>query len=194
MENISSETVLSIWNEFYKEIFGKKIDIPFVFVPEDKDYFDFPIIIIGIKIQELYDKCKELFSCRSLRDGDLDEMIISSRSREQTYVVWIRDRIEADEELKGLSAKDLSKRNISGITLEERLILELNYFWRTGNHLDIKSITLCSGSCYIDGGVPGVYYWQGCNQELRIIWCHPEYQHFSVRSRRVKQSLLPHFL
>ena len=58
------------------------------------------------------------------------------------YAIRVRDRVEADEELKNRSARDLQQQGILGITIEEREIFELKYFTETGQHLDIVNWTL----------------------------------------------------
>jgi hypothetical protein len=65
--------------------------------------------------------------------------------------------VEPDDATLGKSAKEADPE-MSGITLRERLLMEIIYFKETGNHLDIKGVTLCSGSRYSAGSVPGVYW------------------------------------
>jgi len=92
----------------------------------------------------------------------LDKIVISERTaKNSAYAVWFQNTVEADENLKNLSAYILKDKNIPGITLEERLLMELKYFKETGKHLDINNITLCAGSRYSDGGVPGVHWGVG---------------------------------
>jgi len=67
------------------------------------------------------------------------------------------DNVEADEEYKNMSANDLGEiKGFQGITLRERLLMEIQYFDKTGKHLDVDNITLCSGSRCSDGDVPYV--------------------------------------
>jgi hypothetical protein len=42
------------------------------------------------------------------------------------------------------------------ITLPERLLLGLGYYLTKGSHLDVRSVCLCLGSRYANGGVPTV--------------------------------------
>lgn len=56
-----------------------------------------------------------------------------------------------------------------GITLRERLFLELAYFTETGEHLDVTGYTICSGSRDSDGGVPGVY-WSADYRGVGVRW------------------------
>ncbi len=97
---------------------------------------------------------------------------------------YFLDTIEADENLKNKSANDLEKENIEGITLRERLIMELDYFERTGNHLDAENVTLCSGSRSSDGSVPYVY-WRTVLREVCVSWSRPSYSHSRLRARAV---------
>ena len=75
----------------------------------------------------------------------------------------VRERVEADKELKNRSANDLGGMKIPGITFTERAIYELKYHDETGKDLDIQNITLCSGSRGSVGRVPGVYWFSYCS-------------------------------
>jgi len=142
------ENFLSDWVNFYQEVFNLKVDLSGIKIPAKRKGFDRLIIVAqGMTPQKLYDKCKELFPCWKYTDKNLDEIVSSERtSKNDPYAVWFRDRVEADEELKNLSANQLKDRSILGITLEERFLYELKYFKETGKHLDIQNITLCAGS------------------------------------------------
>ncbi len=73
----------------------------------------------------------------------------------------------------GVSAKD-GDPQMKGITLRERLLMEIQYFKETGNHLDIKGWTICSGSRYSDGDVPYVCWYPG-NGGMYVGWCDVDY-------------------
>jgi len=177
-------TGLADWQAFYRDVFGFEVDLSGLVVPAKKKGFDRLIVVApGMTPQRLYDKCAELFPCW-WTDQNLDEVVRSERTATSgPYAVWFRDVVEADEDLKDLSAKDLEKKGIPGITLEERLLMELKYFKETGNHLDTENWTLCSGSRYSDGNVPGVY-WIPVYRELGVYWYHPENSDPYLRSRR----------
>lgn len=66
---------------------------------------------------------------------------------------------EPDQDTLGLSVNEFEKKFDSnlGITLRERLLLEISYFESTGKHLDVKGATFCSGSRNSVGSVPRVY-------------------------------------
>jgi len=176
-------TEITDWQQFYHDLFGLEIDLLGLSVPAKKKGFDRLVIVAqGMTLQRLYDNCVKLCPCWKWTDDDLDKIVQSERTaKDGTYAVWFRDVVEADEELKNLSANDLKEKGIPGITLEERLLMELKYFKETGNHLDIKSWTLCSGSRGSGGRVPGVGWGSG---GLRVGWYHPDGAYDCLRSRR----------
>jgi len=171
------------WQNFYRDTFGVEVDFSELRLPEKEEGFDRLIIVAqGMTPQRLYDKCKELFRCWKWADKNLDKIVNSERTAENgAYAVWFRDLVEADEDLKNLSADDLKAKDTPGITLEERLLMELKYFQETGKHLDIHNITLCADSRYSVGGVPVVDWWGG---ELRGFWDRPVGRGEGLRSRR----------
>ncbi|MDP3727241.1 MAG: hypothetical protein Q8R35_01225 [bacterium] len=173
------------WIKFYREVFGIELDFTGVHIPAARPGFNWPIVVVeGMTANRAYDECAKRFpSWRSTKD--LDEAVAGRNDRDPnaTYVVLVRDRIEADQELKNKSAEDLRRAKIAGVTLLERILLELWYFWKTGNHLDVQNVTLCSGSRDADGDVPCTR-WHG---EFRIgsVWCDPAYRTRDLRSRPV---------
>ena len=178
-------TGLADWQGFYRDLFGLEVDLSGLVVPAKKKGFDRLIVVAqGMTPQRLYDKCAELFPCWKWTDDDLDKIVQSERTaKDGAYTVWFRDVIEADEDLKNLSANDLAKKSIPGITLKERFLYELKYFKETGDHLDVVNWTLCSGSRYSDGGVPRVH-WGPVGRRLGVHWAHPESSGPGLRSRR----------
>lgn len=105
----------------------------------------------------LYAECQVLFPC--WKSDYLDLNAITSE-RKGNYTVYFKNVVEADEENKNLSADDIKAKGMKTITLEERLMLEIAYFKKTGKHLDIEILTLCTGSRGRDGDVPGAF-WRG---------------------------------
>ena len=184
-EKEDTSVLLADWQEFYRGLFGLEIDLSGLSVPGRKKGFDRLIVVAqGMTPQRLYDKCAEFFPCWKWADEDLDRVVQSERTaKDGTYAVWFREGVEADKDLKNLSANDLEKKLIPGITLEERLLMELKYFKETGGHLDIDSFTLCSGSRYSGGRVPGVC-WFPVRRWLRVGWFLPEDSAPHLRSRR----------
>lgn len=175
--------LIADWLIFYSDVFGVGADFSSLAIPAKRADFDRLLILAqGLTPQRLYDKCEELFPCWKWTDKNLDKIVTSDRSaKDSAYAIWVRDRVEADEELKNLSANDLKCQKISGITLEERLVYELKFFKETGKHLDIQNITLCAGSRCGAGCVSGVDWGDG---NLGVIWYGSVNASDELRSRQ----------
>ena len=178
------------WKQFYAEYFGLEDTETLMRdsqVPATKAGFGQLIVVQeGLTLNQVYTVCESKFKCWRYSD-DLDAYVTKNdRMPTKDYAVWIRDgRIEADEELKSLSANDLAKKKIAGITLLERLLYELFYFWKTKKHLDIdNNITLCSGSRRSDGSVPHVG-WHAGSRRVYVRWGRPSYSYSGLRARAV---------
>lgn len=106
----------------------------------------------------------------------------NDRTSKTAYAKRFRDRVEADEELnKNLSANQCVAQGIQGITLLERLLLELWYFFQTsGGHLDLQNVTLCAGS-RDDGGYVPYVHWSG--YKLEVDYYDPDYWSGGLRAR-----------
>lgn len=155
----SVDIILRGWQSFYDKYFGKAVDFSGLKFPDRKVGFDRSIIPVrSLTMNQVYDACATAFPCWRYTD-DLDSTV-SKNDRDPkngTYAIWIRDRVEADVELDDLSANMLAEQRVKGITLLERMLFELKYFSETGEHLDIKTWTLCSGSRDISDFVPRVH-------------------------------------
>lgn len=174
------------WEKFYRDL-GVAVDLSNLAVPKKQEGFDRLIVVAkGMTSQGAYNLCEKLFRCWKYTDESLDEVIIHEdrAAKNKSYAVWVRDRVEADEELAGKSFNDLANLKIPGITLTEREILEAKYFKETGKHLDISNWTLCSGSRNSDGGVPYAY-WDGIGREFCVYWAFPAFACGLLRSRQV---------
>ncbi len=144
---------------FYQEVLCLKVDFSSVEIGDDPGGFGWVMIVAqGLTLNQVWAKCRDRFPCSSDYGDDLDTKVPKNdRTSKTAYAKRLRNRVEADEELKNLSANDLTKQKIQGITLLERLLLELWYHWKTGGgHLDLLNWTLCSGSWGRGGCVPGV--------------------------------------
>lgn len=181
----TEEEQLSEWQRFYAEVFGDN-DVRSINpdMPPEKEGFNWLIVIRkGLTMNEVLKVMRTKFTV-SCRIGDnLDEGVpVNDRIADKDYVIRIRDRTEADEELKSRSAYFLLKENILTLTLLERLVLDLFYFWKNGEHLDIENLTLCAGSRYSDGDVPNVCWSLGA-RKVCIDWCNPVNSYDLLRAR-----------
>ena len=156
-----SQAIRNYWQKFYKDNFSIQPTLSKLEIPEPRECFSWHIVTLEeVTEQMLYDKCKGLFPCWKWTDKNesLNDVLKLDRTSKGTHVALFRNRQEADEELKNLSADRLEEKGIIGNTLKQRLIMELDYFLRTGRHLDIDNATLCVGSRYSDGVVPYVRF------------------------------------
>ncbi len=132
-----------------------------------------------LKTSKLLAKCKKLFPVWSwYSDKQLDEdfpPVKTSYEYEMTQ--------EPSEEFTNKSANDLAKEypDKHFITLRERILMELEYFEETGEHLDIKNLTLCAGSRYSDGLVPGCHL--GGDGHFYVGCCYPGSADDNLRAR-----------
>lgn len=156
------------WQKFYQEVFGLAVDLSDVVIPDEKLGFGWVVMVAkGLTLNQAWAKCSEKFSSYSYLGDDLDKAVsMNDRTAGTTYSKRFRDRVESDEELKNLSANQLAKKRVQSITLLERLLLELWYFWKTVQHLDIQNVTLCARSRRSGGVVPGV-----CWSDNRLYVC-----------------------
>lgn len=150
------------WQKFYFEVFDLTVDFSGVKLADDPGGFGWEVVVTkGLTLNKVWAKCCKRFNCYSYLGDDLDQTVPKNdRQATKNYAKRFRDRVEADEENKNLSANTLIKRKVQGITLLERLLLELWYHWTTGKHLDIQCVTLCTDSRDQRGGVPAVD-WSG---------------------------------
>mgnify|MGYP001597207055 CR=1 FL=1 len=100
--------------------------------------------------------------------------------KDGSYAILVRNRVEADEENKNLSADDVAEKQMSTETILERIIHELFHHWKTGKHLDVSNWTLCSGSRYSGGHVP-LARWHGVR--FALDWTLLAYRSEHLRSR-----------
>ena len=175
--------IIAEWEKFYKKYFDLGCDFSSVHVPE-KPAGKYRLLIVGdISLEKLYVKCKELFPCWRWTNDDLDKIVVWNErdAKESVYAIWVKDVVEADEDLKNLSADDIKGRGLMTETLAERFIHGLMFFDETSKHLDIKNLTLCTGSRCADGDVPDVS-WCG-DGEMHVHRYHPDRRNVHLRAR-----------
>ena len=159
------------WQEFYRKYFRITVDFSDVIIPEDPGGFPRVIFIPeGLTFATVIKALREKFKV-SLYTEDLDKDVTENiRTPDKSYAIRVHGRQEADEEWKDTSASQLKEQNVNCVTLMERLVDELKWFDETGEHMDIDNWTLCAGSRYSGGRVPGVG-WRSGSRGLRVGWC-----------------------
>ena len=159
------------WQEFYRKYFRITVDFSDVIIPEDPGGFPRVIFIPeGLTFATVIKALRKKFKV-SLYTEDLDKDVTENiRIPDKSYAIRVHGRQEADEEWKDTSASQLKEQNVNCVTLMERLVDELKWFDETGEHMDIDNWTLCAGSRYSGGRVPGVG-WRSGSRGLRVGWC-----------------------
>ncbi|KKP98189.1 MAG: hypothetical protein US25_C0006G0002 [Candidatus Moranbacteria bacterium GW2011_GWE1_36_7] len=172
------------WQDFYRKTFGGFCDYSNVRIPEKPEGEWRLLIIEDLSLEQLYAKCKELFPCWRWTNDDLDKKVTwnERNAKDGVRAIWVKDVQEADENLKNLSADDIQEKGVKTETLAERLIHELKFFNETGNHLDIKNVTLCAGSRRSDGLVPRVVF---DGDRMDVDWYRSDGASGGLRSREV---------
>lgn len=175
--------LIADWEKFYRDL-GIEADFSDLVIPEKKEGLDRLIIEAdGLSPQKVYDICSRLFKCWKWTNESLDKVITHS-DRAGLHAVWVRERQEADAELKNMSANQLKELGISGITFNERGLYEAKYFKETGNHLDISNWTYCIGSRCSGGRVPCVC-WSGFLGKMCVDYSHSSLARGPLRAREV---------
>ncbi|TSC91624.1 MAG: Uncharacterized protein CEN90_422 [Parcubacteria group bacterium Licking1014_17] len=163
------KSFLKDWADFYKEALNIRIrktsQIP---LPPVTPGFNWGVLVVpGVTMQMVFDSFPEKWK---FCDANLDEVVTKNVRMPvgKPYVIWTRDRVEADEELKNLSASWVAEKKINSINLLERLLLGRWFNWKTSGHLDNKNVTLCAGSRHKDGVVPVMY--RGSDVRVYVSW------------------------
>ncbi len=150
------------WRKFYKTKFDWDVDFSFVIIPVMPNVGKWRLLFVarGLTCNLALKKASLLFKTWKGRD-DLDKDLKNIRNTDSHYAVWVRDKVEPDIETLGKSTNEADPDMKKGITLLERIVFEIKYFAETGNHLDFKGVTFCSGSRYAGGDVPRAFWGGG---------------------------------
>jgi len=176
LEKQENKEIIATWTKIYKKYFKRKVDLADITIPihYDPEKYFCVIVVKGITMNEVIKGLKKLFTVY-LGVEDLSAIVTTNdRIADKDYAIIFDKNIEADEEFKNLSVNELRKKGVNGITLLERLLLEIFYLNAAGRHLDANNFSLCSGSLYSDGGVPSIYWGRDLPGILVLGWYHPE--------------------
>ena len=149
---------IAAWKVFYTKHFGLVVDLSSLHVSAKPAYPCRAVVIVpGLTNNQVFDACTKAFKTWPY-DNDLNTVRDIVVRPQGPYAVWVRDVVEADDDMQNKSANDIAEAGTNTLTLKERLVLELAYFDETGKHLDISNWTLCAGSRNSDGNVPYVHW------------------------------------
>jgi hypothetical protein len=178
------------WERFYQKHFGLTLDLSDVEIPErtpvqTKEFTRLIMVASGLTNNQVYDACHRAFEGKCWRYADdLDTSIPKNERDPKTgaYAIWVRDTVEADKIHHNKSANMVAEAKMKTETSLERNLHELKYFAETGKHLDIVNVTLCSGSRYSGGVVPGASWVHG---KFKVDWNTADNRDADLRPREV---------
>lgn len=173
------------WRKFYQKHFSFELNFSDVIVLEKPVEGTWRLLIIAqsLTLNQVYDSMSKVFKSLKYTD-DLDKSVTKNiRDTKTVYAIWVRDDVEPDEEYLGKSTSQADPTMTIGVTLLERIIMEMAYFDETGKHLDINGATFCTGSRYTAGYVPFVDWNSSCSA-VRVNWYRPDHYNaeFGLRS------------
>jgi len=177
------EIDFSVWTVFYQKYFGLTTAFLGPKIPPKPTDGNWRLLVILRELtnNQVYSVCEKQFPCWKYTDN-LDKAVPTSERDPQngSYAIWVRDIVEADPVHKNKSANMIKEVGLKTETLLERMIHELVYFSETGKHLDVSNVTLCSGSRYSGGGVPGAYWG---DDGFGVYWYRADYRNAGLRPR-----------
>lgn len=147
------------WEEIYWDFRKEKLDFSNLVIPASynpNEYFGV-IVAKGTTMEQVAQKGHRDFKYTDNLDTTV---LINDRIPDEDYFVMFRRGLYADEDLLGISAKELREKQIKGITLLERLLLDRYADRHCTFPLDVihkgcyGPKTLCFGSRDINGKVP----------------------------------------
>lgn len=186
--NVDLNDQVERWRHHFKTLYRMNPDFSGLYIPERAVGFDRLIIVPkGLTHKKWVETARTIHEV-SLYSDDLDGVVtVNNRTpKDRSYGVWIRDRQEADEELKGESAKSVANMDpkVSGIVLLERLVGGTGYLFEKMCHMDWDNWTLCAGSRDSDGYVPYVL-WHSDLRRVCVGWYLPSLSSPRLRARAV---------
>lgn len=166
--------------------FGVVCDTTQLRIPVMQPGFERLIVVPrGITLKQILAIMKTMFDVRT-PISNLDALIATdARSNVHApYAVFTTDQQDAPVTYAGYSANKIDQNGILAMTLKERLLYEVIYFIEQGLHLDVATITLCTGSRCTHGFVPYVDLNPRCGS-VEIASCIPSASHHPLRARTV---------
>lgn len=182
---INFSPALADWEKYYRKIHGLKVDFSGIKIPEAEDNFSW-LICRPEKFfaERAFSGGKQLYPRWKYTDKSLDDVLNMSFGRDgkvESYIVRVRPNWEADEDLKNLSVNQIAESKTNTLCLTERLLLGDFLYWKHHGHLDVDTVTPCSGSRYSDGFVPSVD-WR--SDKMRVGWFRTDRALDYLRSRQ----------
>src|SRR5258706_8150307 len=122
------KTQLSIWKEFYADVFPGSWNLSVPFARSRRNSDTLIVVPKNLTISIVLGKCREHFHVNSCYSDINTAIAANARGSEVTYGIWVRAGEESIIKLRGKSASELKAMRVNGITLLERVVIELIAF------------------------------------------------------------------
>lgn len=148
------------WEEFYRAVLQIEVDLTSLPVPRPRS--DSSVLLVAVpnvSLSQLLAACRGRFPVRDWEDVIQLVAKIGAHDRvaiDRPYAVWLR---RGGVDYPDVPAARLLARGVRGITLPERVLLELRHYVAYRSHLDERSATLCTGTrigagdCFVSVGM-----------------------------------------
>lgn len=176
------QIITKTWERIYRNWFNLEKNFSEIQIPEHYNpQKHFAVIVAkGITTDKIVADIKKRFDI-SIYFNDVKN---DRNSEVSDYIIIFHRSIEPDGTPSFWSANALDQMQHKGITLLERILLEVLYFDATRRHLDMYNTTLCCGSRDNVGRVPGIH-WNKVDKNLVALEYSPNYYHKSLRVRAI---------
>ncbi len=172
-DNQSNIDIKADWQRIYEKWFNLRKDFLDLQFPElyDLDKNFAVIVAQELALDKVVFAMKEGFEVSLCEEG-LDFFVTHSDrdAKNGDYAIFFGKNVEAYEEFGSLSVNMARALGSKEITLMERFLLELLYFEKSKEHLDVADQTLCGGSRSFFGFFLAVG-WDFVNDKLIVDFC-----------------------
>lgn len=158
-----------VWEGIYRDYFGLDPDFSGLAVPNcPNDGVSRWLVVVheAIDTERAFKVCQERFGARNHSGHSLaDDMIECRIFGKGPYAVWVAASANPKRLFEEVSGEFLVGDRHDGMTLRERLLLEILYDRKRGQHpdrypherLDETRATICLGNRFMDGSYPIVH-------------------------------------
>jgi hypothetical protein len=142
------------WVQFYRGLFDLDVHYSQIRIPllRRSGFHRLIVVAQGLTLKRIIEVARKDFPVECEVSGryfshDQETRGTHDRLPIVSYGVWVRDKVDPDEEYINVRPGVLERRGVHGITLLEHLLFHLKYFRETGNFLDRNDRqTVCTGS------------------------------------------------
>jgi hypothetical protein len=169
--------IKSFWKRVYLNKFGIKVDFSKINIPKEyynnQEYF---IVLMpkNLSLEKVLRVIKKEFGFWFYTELDNLKFIFDKKDllvRKNSLAIFKK---KVDPEFKFVRNEDLiSVQEGDFINLIERSLLELMFFYQSGEHLDADKETLCLSTIDADG-CPAVTFWDREKKEFSIFFLEEE--------------------